>query len=360
MAASKTIRWFNLVAALRGAVDGLATTEVHRRLQEMPGVDPVDVRTIQRDLAELADIGIVAPEDEDRDGRGVWCLDRRFRGIDEDPAMTGSVALTLKMAIEHAAIQLPLDAQAFLLGQSARIERALQGEGARGRIPWADKVRVAPSVTQRRRSGVARAVVETIYHCLAAERRMRAVLPMLDRAGSVRLEISPLGLVYQHQSLLLVGWVHERSAVEAIDLERIREAIALDDSIERPEGFDLDEFIWSGGIDDDRNEPLRVQLRCSHRLADIWRHTPLGRHQVISDSKYKPLIEATCEATCEDNDLFLGYLFSLGTEVTVIGPQELVKRIADLAYTLVMRHSAANSDDLVVHLGAGETAADPG
>ena len=36
------------------------------------------------------------------------------------------------------------------------------------------------------------------------------------------------------------------------------------------------------------------------------------------------------------------------------------KRIADLAYALVMRHSAANSDDLVVHLEVGETVADPG
>ena len=322
----------------------------------MPAVDPVDLLTIQRDLAELADGGIVALDGEDRDGLGVWCLDRRFLGINEDRTMTGAVALTLRTAIEHASIQLPLEATAYLMGQSARIERALQREGAEVRIPWADKVRVAPSATQRERPRVARAVLETIYHCLAAERRIRAVLPMPDRAGSTRLEISPLGLVYQHESLLLVGWVHERSAVEAIDLERIREAIALDDSIERPEGFDLDEFIWSGGIDDDRNEPLRVQLQCSHRLAHIWRHKPLGRDQVISDSMGKSFIEATCE----DNDLFLGYLFSLGTDVTVIGPQELVKRIADLAYALVMRHSAANSDDLVVHLEAGETAADPG
>ena len=53
-------------------------------------------------------------------------------------------------------------------------------------------------------------------------------------------------------------------------------------------------------------------------------------------------------------------LISLGREVTVIGPKRLVRRIADLAYSLVMTYSAANSDDLVVHLEAGEPAADPG
>ena len=356
MTASKTIRWFNVVAALRGAVDGLTATEVHRRLQEMPAVDPVDLRTIQRDLAELADGGVVALEGQDRDGRGVWCLDRRFLGINEDRTLTGTVALTLKMAIEHASILLPPEAQAFLLGQADRIERALQREGVGGRIPWANKVRVAPSGVQGWRPLGDSEFVDTVYRCLVAEHRMSAVVPLRRRPGSMRVEISPLGVIYRDSSLLLVGWVHERCAVEAIPLAWMGQVIALDDSIERPEGFDLDEFLWSGEIDCDRNDPLRVKLQCSRRLADIWRHTPLGRHQAISDSICKPLIEATCE----DNDLFLGYLFSLGTEVTVIGPKELVKRIADLAYALVMRHSAANSDDLVVHLGAGEPNADPG
>lgn len=354
MAARKTIRWFNLVAALRGAVDGLATTEVHRRLQEMPGVDPVDVRTIQRDLAELADSGIVALEREDRDGRSVWCLDRRFLGINEDRTMTGVVALTLTMAMEHALILLPLEAQAFLQGQSARIERALQREGAGGRTPWADKVRVAPVGIYDERPEVDPAVVETVYRCLAAERRMIAVLPMLGRTGFTRDEVSPLGLVHRHPSLLLVCWVHERRAVEAIPLERLLEAIALDDSIERPEGFNLDEFLWSGGIEDNRSTPMRVQLQCSRRLADIWRHTPLGCDQVISGPKGEPLIEATCE----DNYLFLGYLISLGPEVTVIGPKALVSRIARIAYSLVTTYSATSSDDLVVHLEAGEPVID--
>lgn len=346
MAAKKTIRWFNLVAALRGATDGLATAEVHRRLQEMPAVDPVDLRTIQRDLVELADSGIVALDREERDGRDVWRLDRRFLGINEDRTITSTIALTLKMAIEHASILLPLEAQAFLLGQSDRIEKALQREGAGGRIPWADKVRVVPAGFQAQRPDVEPAVVETVYRCIAVERRMSARLPMLGRTGSTRVEISPLGLLYRQPSLLVVGWVHERKNIEAIPLEQIHAAEALETPIERPADFNLDDFLWQGRFDGECQGPMRVRLRCSRRLADTWRHTPLGRDQVISGPKDAPEIEATCD----DNELFLGYLFGLGTAVTVLSPQSLVDRISRLAYSLVMHYSGTSDDDIVIEL----------
>lgn len=351
MAAKKTIRWFNLVAALRGAADGITTAEVHRRILEMPAVDPVDLRTIQRDLVELANSGIVALDREDRDGRDVWRLDRRFLGINEDRAITGTIALTLKMAIEHASILLPLEAQAFLLGQSDRIEKALRREGAGGRTGWADKVRVVPAGFHVARPDVDPAVVETVYRCIATERRMSARLPIFGRTGATRVEISPLGLLYRQPSLLVVGWVHERGLVEAIRLEHIRKAVAQDIPIERPADFNLDDFLWQGNFDGRRIEPLRVRLRCSRRLADIWRHTPLGRDQVISGPKDAPEIEATCD----DNELFLGYLFGLGTEVTVVSPKALVDRISQLAYSLVMHYSGPRDDDIVVDLRCGST-----
>lgn len=323
MAAKKTIRWFNLVAVLRGANSGLSTAEIRERLNALPGVDPVDLRTIQRDLVELADSGLVALEREEFEGHDRWFLDRRFIGINVDRVMTGTVALTLKMAIEHASILLPLEAQAFLLSQADRIEATLRRAGEAGGIPWSDKVRVVPPGFQPEPPRVLAEVVNVVYRCLATDTRMRVGVRARSVTGLDRLLISPLGLVYRPPSLILVALVHGPDAVEAIHLERIAEIEALDDAATRPQNFDLDDYLWRGHLDGGEGRLVRVRLRCSPRLAIQWQHTPLGRDQIIEGPEKSPIVEATCA----DTEALLLYLLGLGTEAEVLAPDALRERL---------------------------------
>lgn len=345
MAAKKTIRWFNLVAVLRAANNGLSTAEIHERLNAATDVDPVDLRTIQRDLVELSESGYVALEREVFEGRDLWFLDRRFIGINADRVMTGTVALTLKMAIEHASILLPLEAQAFLLSQSNRIEETLSRAGAAGRIPWSDKVRVVPPGFQPEPPHVPPEVVNVVYRCLAADTRMRIGVRARASTGLDRLRVSPLGLVYRPPSLLLVGLVHtgsvvdtlirRRDEVEAIHLERIAEIKALDDAATRPQNFDLDDYLWRGHLDGGEGRSIRVRLRCSRRLAIQWEQTPLGRDQLIEGPKDSPIVEATCA----DTEALVLHLLGLGTEAEVLAPYALRERLVFRSQELA-RHYA--------------------
>jgi len=320
MAAKKTVRWINLVNVLKGAPQGLATAAIRDRLNVIPGVVPVDLRTVQRDLNELDDSGLVALNHEEIDGREVWQMDPAFVGFTGDRVLSGTAALTLKMAIKHASVLLPHDARQYLLDQATRVERSLQFAGAGGQTPWSEKVRVLPSGYQLEEPEVDQMVIRAVYEALARGTKLQARYHRLAVTFPDELfEFSPLALVYRAPRMYLIVSTEAEQSPFVLALYRIRQVEGTDSPIERPDDFDLDRFIAEGHLDARQGAPIRLRLKCTRALADHWRTAALGTDQVISGPKNEPTIEATCQNT----DALKSYLLGLGTQVEVLEPVDL-------------------------------------
>lgn len=95
MSARKTLRWLNIMSVLGASQSELATEEIHRRLLGLADAGAVHLRTVQRDLIELLDSGLLGLLHLERDGRGWWRIDRSFRAFRNYDHLSLSAALTL-------------------------------------------------------------------------------------------------------------------------------------------------------------------------------------------------------------------------------------------------------------------------
>ena len=325
MAAKKTVRWINLVKVLRGAIGGLTTRDILTRLNELPDVVAVDIRTVQRDLVELDESGIVALEKSVRDGKEHWRLDATFAGFSGSRFMTGTTALTLKMVIDHAQVLLPISAQHELRAQAERVDRALRNEGIGGITPWSKKVRVLPAGHQLAVPTIDEHLVEEVYRSLALETKLRARYLKPGSNEATERDYSPLALVYRAPRLQLIVSTDPTRLPYVLAMHRIQEARALDSPIERPADFDLDQYIADGRLDIRVGDPIRLRLRCTQELADHWRTAALGTDQVISEESGEPVLEVDCQHT----KALRAYLLGLGAQVEVLGPEELRQWMGD-------------------------------
>ena len=347
MAAKKTVRWINLVKVLRGAISGLTTRDILKRLAELPDVVPVDIRTVQRDLIELDESGIVALEKHVQDNRELWRLDSTFAGFSGSRFMTGSTALTLKMVLDHAQVLLPFGARQELRAQADRVDRALRNEGASGITPWSKKVRVLPAGHQLAVPTIDERLVEEVYRSLALETKLRARYLKPGSTEATERDYSPLALVYRAPRLQLIVSTDPARLPFVLAMHRIQEARALDSPIERPADFDLDQYIADGRLDIRVGEPIRLRLRCTQELADHWRTAALGSDQAFNEELGQPVLEVNCQHT----KALRAYLLGLGAQVEVLAPTELVQwmgeEVARIAANYPVQHDG-RAENLVI------------
>jgi predicted DNA-binding transcriptional regulator YafY len=347
MAAKKTVRWINLVKVLRGTIGGLTTREILNRLEELPDVVPVDIRTVQRDLIELDESGIVALQKVIQDNRELWRLDSAFAGFSGSRFLTGTTALTLKMVIDHAQVLLPISAQHELRAQAERVDRALRNEGASGVTPWSKKVRVLPAGHQLAVPTIDERLVEEVYRSLALETKLRARYLKPGSTEATERDYSPLALVYRAPRLQLIVSTDSTRLPYVLAMHRIQAARALDSPIERPADFDLDQYIADGRLDIRVGDPIRLRLRCTQELADHWRTAALGTDQVFSVESGQPVLEVDCQHT----KALRAYLLGLGAQVEVLGPEELRQWMGDEVTRIGANYTVSSVDS-----GSGSSA----
>lgn len=233
----------------------LATEQIHRRLLALADVGSVHLRTVQRDLIELLDSGLLGLLHVERDGRGWWRIDRSFRAFRNYDHLSLSAALTLKMAIEHAAPLLPLAAQAELRQQESHIDMRLKSDLNAWVRPWSAKVRVLPS---RRLLGVPevdQSVIVAVYEALAGDWQLKARYSAAYGGESDRV-YHRLALVLRPPRLQLIVSTSPDLDRFVLALHRIREAEVVEQRVVPPSGFVLDRYIASGEMD--------VRHECAH------------------------------------------------------------------------------------------------
>ena len=171
-----------------------------------------------------------------------------------------------------------------------------------------------------------------------ADRRLRLDYTRGDNRRVQRV-VDPLGMVLKGGAWYLVAGVDGQ--VRSYRVSRVRNAAVLDESFERPDGFDLAEF-WSTSTTafEAASSHVEVRVRVAQGfIADLPWH--VGEY-------VRPLIESARPGRDGSIRIDLRFvslgearvvLLGMGVDVEVLRPVSLRRAIADAARTVLERYA---------------------
>ena len=216
----------------------------------------VSERTIERDLRLLRRcFSSIVVEKEGRQKRYKFEEDYQFPAL--DLSLPERLALTLAQdvatflegtpyfealtnAIKKMYATLPAESQDYFNRMQNVLAFRLQ--------PVKDFQSVAPHIAQAEIACEKRQRLDLVYHSAS-------------RGESLQRKIDPYGIAYSDNALRLIGYCHTRKGIrEFVFDDRMRSLTLLDETFERQEGFDLNEYVTRGfgGIKD---QPVQAIIR---------------------------------------------------------------------------------------------------
>ena len=274
----------------------------------------VSVRTVHRDVESLADAGV--PVEAVRGPAGGYRLAGGYRtrltGLNADEAealFVGGPAAELGLGEELAAARLKVLAAmpSELQERAARAARLFHLD-TRGWFRAGDRVPHLPTIASALWSGC----------------RLR--LRYREGPRTVQRTVDPLGLVLKGGAWYLVA---RRSAgMRVYRVSRVASARPLEQSVERPPGFDLATFWseWSRAFEEGRPR-VEVTVRVSE---DVRRRLPEER-RIEPDGRVVVAFESLGDAYRQ--------LLGFGADAEVLEPAELRDRIRETAAELAAVYS---------------------
>ena len=323
MSAQKTYRWLSLIDLLPAHGDGLTVREITTRLHGIDGLRQIHLRTVQRDLEELAASGIIQLlQGVNAAGLPTWRVDPNSHGLlGNGRHMDLSTAVTLDLVLRYMRGLLPPTAYEMLRGQSERAKQTLQLRREPGRRPWSDKIRVVPAGFTYQAPRIAPAVLKAVYSALASENQLRITYRRPGADETSTRDYSPIALIARPPAFhLLVSLAPERDPF-VLAMHRIQKVQSLDARAQPPMGFDLDAYLSAGEINAlvDDEKVIRLELKCHKALADHWRDAVLGREQTITTEGES----ARIAVSVHDTQALRAYLLGFATQIEVLAPATL-------------------------------------
>jgi len=315
----KTLRWLTILDILEHARAPLSTPQVFEALQRETFAGQCDVRTVQRDLFEMAQmpqLGVESPDPEARPR--YWELGRRGQSR---RVMGATAAAALKLTLEHMDRLLPPEARGALQREADRANAVLERErhnnpAARS---WDQRIRLLPIGHPLRPPTLADGMLDAVFAALTRNLTLRAHYRKQGASTPAVREFSVLGLVLRPPKYQVVAYGGHKPYL--LNLHRMSNPQVLDVPAQWPEGFELDDFIHSCGLDVPIAPPQRLVLTTHAALADAWRDCALGECQEISEPDSNGEVELRCEVS--DTQALRAYLLSFGAQLRVHEPLDL-------------------------------------
>lgn len=323
MSAQKTHRWLSLIDLLPAHGDGLTVREITERLHGIDGLRRIHLRTVQRDLDELAASGIIQLIwTKNRMGLPAWRVDPNSQGLlGGGRHMDLNAAVTLDLVLRYLRGLLPPTAYETLRSQADRARQTLQLRREPGRRPWSDKIRVVPAGFAPRAPRIAPSVLKSVYAGLASESQLRITYHRPGADAASTRDYSPIALIARPPSFqLLVSLAPDRDPF-VLAMHRIQKAQSLDVRAQLSPGFDLDAYLARDDlhalVNDD--QAIRLELKCHRALADHWRDSALGREQAIAANGES----ARIAVTVHDTQALRAYLLGFASQIEILAPASL-------------------------------------
>ena len=188
---------------------------------------------------------------------------------------------------------------------------------------WADKIRVVPPAlplqAPKIRDGILEAVQDALLRELQIECRYRSA------EGKISTQrLHPLALVQRGPITYLVAAAFAYQNVNLYTLHRFQKVEITEDPVERPNDFDIDAYIASGGLQFGNGKTLRLKARIDENLANVLTETPMSADMQIKAKGDEYFLTATVA----DSWQLRWWLLSWGAAIEVVGPKGLREDMA--------------------------------
>ncbi len=296
----------------------LELLQTHKRISgaELARRLDVSVRTVRRYIAALEDIGIPVTAEQGRDG--AYSLVAGFKL----PPMMFTDDEALALAIGLLAVRELGIAEAVPAAESAqsKLERVMP-ESVRFRLGDLDETVRLNIANPRLRAGDV--PLGTLCAAAQARRRVRLRYESPSSGLTVR-DVDPYGLSYQRGRWYAVGMCHLRADMRTFRLDRVIDIATLDDRFERPDGFDVLDFITRSFASIPRAHAVEVLLRTDLQTAQAQWLARCGYLELCDDG-------VLLRTRVDDVDWYAGALAGLPFDFEIRSPAELVDALREVA-----------------------------
>jgi len=173
-------------------------------------------------------------------------------------------------------------------------------------------------------------IIHLLRRCLGEERCVRIRYRGFNRVDSERV-VEPYALSLQWGMWYLVGRCRLRDAMRTFRVDRIQEAVPLDESFERPPEFSVREYLRAS-MRYERSE--RVEVWLSPEVAPSVRE----RHEHWMDITDHADGSITASFDTASLDWATGWILWQGADARVIRPEALIERVCAAAQGILDRY----------------------
>lgn len=318
-------RLFRHLAMLRlipRAPKSICTTELLARLKSEQF--DIDLRTLQRDLVGRLSMDFPLQCDESKRPYR-WSFSKDAPQFDF-PALDTPTALAFVLAKDHLNKVLPPAVLGLLEPHFDIAHRQIQGLERNRLTDWIRRVRIRPNGKALEPAEVDQHVWSQVAAALLERRQLQVRYLSRSKGNHKTLLIHPAGVVSRHSVAYLLGTVDGYTDIRQFALHRMDQACCLESEAHDSSGFDIDQYIESGGF----NSPGPV---CKQLLvADVAPQTAwlLRESQLSPEQSLQPLPGTDWQrltAKVPDDQETLWWVFGLGDNIRVHEPVHWVVAI---------------------------------
>lgn len=284
----------------------------------------VTKRTVERDLQALSAIFPLMLDERGRPFGWSWQADACNFNI---PGLSNNEALTFAMVEQHLKTLLPTSTLSQIQPYFKAARQHLNDISRNGQMrSWLNKVRTVPPAQPLLPSPVNVELQQAVYGALLADRQLD--ICYRKRGGSEILEyrIHPLAVVQRGPVTYLCTHVTYDEKLRKFAMHRIQSVTVLDEPVEIPEGFSIDQVIAGGEFGFGDSHQIQLEAIFHHGVGDHLFETPISTDQVLENMGDGRL---RLKATVADTQQLVWWLLGLGDGVEVTQPPALRKSMAD-------------------------------
>lgn len=295
----------------------------------LPEDFPKNPRTIRRDLEALEAVGF--PLTTDRvNGQTRWKLMEGFRDI---PALGFSPTELMSLIFSRNLLR-PLEGTEIQASLNSALNKAAaalppQGHEYVRQLEQIFSVGLGPHKNYQELKRTIDLITQAIARARTAQMRYYSA----SRNTTTRREVDPYRLWYAAGGLYLIGRCHLRKDVRMFAVERIRSISLTDHPYQLPLGFDIEVYVQDA-LMVMRGRRIEVELLFS-KLAAAWVKDKMWHPSQEMSHSRDGRLRMTLKVA--DTDELVGWILSFGSQVRVIRPEELRRRVREEARKIAHR-----------------------
>ena|SRR5436853_2184573 len=321
----------------------LLLAERPRTQKELTQAFGVNRKTVKRDIDILS---LHYPIEEEVHGREVqYCFSDGYRF--KPPPLTPSELAPLLLAQESiAATGLTAFGSPFaeFINSMLVKVRASLPQSLRDRLDRLASIFGSASAPAKD-FGPHAETIERLTNAAIEQRRVLLRYYSINEDKVSDREVDPYSVYFDPDgaTLKLIAYDHRRNAIAPLAIDHIRSLRETGDSFERPEGFNLREFLADNCFNGIHGKPMLVRLKAYGVTARVFGERTFHRSQKLIERKARTSEEdesTTIELRVARGRGLVRFILSWSPDIEVLTPEELKQEVAEAHRSSLVRLDA--------------------